>query len=267
MPSVILQRHEAVVEIVLNRPELLNAANRELISELAAATAEAAEDRGARVVVLRGAGTHFCAGGDITMFGELIELPPAQRRQALYGIVDHLHPLLIRLRHMPKPVVAAVQGAAAGFGLSLVVAADLALAAEDAIFTSGYIHLGTSPDGGLTAMLARVVGLKQAAELMLLGDRFDARRALELGIVNRLVPPAALEAEAMALARRLAGGPIHAYARTKALLQATLGDAFDAQLRRETESFAACAATEEFVEGVRAFLAKRPPQFGGMSPS
>jgi 2-(1,2-epoxy-1,2-dihydrophenyl)acetyl-CoA isomerase len=169
--------------------------------------------------------------------------------------------LLIRLRHMPKPVVVAVQGAAAGFGLSLVLAADLALAAEDAVFTSGYIHLGTSPDGGLTAMLVRSVGLKQAAELMLLGDRFDARRALELGLVNRLVPPAILEAEAMALATRLANGPAHALARTKALLQATIGDAFDAQLRREAESFAACAATEEFVEGVRAFLAKRSPVF------
>jgi 2-(1,2-epoxy-1,2-dihydrophenyl)acetyl-CoA isomerase len=263
MPSVVLQRHETVLEIVLNRPELLNAANHELIGELAAAAAEAGEDRAVRAVLLRGAGTHFCAGGDITMFGELIRLAPAERRKALYRIVDGLHPLLIRLRHMPKPVVAAVQGAAAGFGLSLVLAADLALAAEDAIFTSGYIHLGTSPDGGLTAMLARVVGLKQAAELMLLGDRFDAPRALALGLVNRLVPPAALEAEAMALATRLANGPTHAYARTKALLQATLGDAFDAQLRRETESFAACAETEEFLEGVRAFLKKRRPVFTG----
>jgi 2-(1,2-epoxy-1,2-dihydrophenyl)acetyl-CoA isomerase len=261
MPTVILQRHEAVLEIVLNRPEVLNAANHQLIAELAAATGEAAEDRAARVVLLRGAGTHFCAGGDITMFGELIGLPPAERRKALYRIVDGLHPLLIRLRHMPKPVVAAVQGAAAGFGLSLVLAADLALAAEDAIFTSGYIHLGTSPDGGLTAMLGRVVGLKQAAELMLLGDRFDAPRALELGLVNRLVPPSTLDGEARALATRLAAGPTHAYGRTKALLQATLGDAFDAQLRRETESFAACAATEEFVEGVRAFIEKRRPAF------
>ena len=267
MPTVVLRRHEAVLEIILNRPELLNAANRELIGDLAAATAGVAEDQSVRAVLLRGAGTHFCAGGDITMFGELIKLPPTERHRALYEIVDGLHPLLIRLRYMPKPVVAAVQGAAAGFGLSLVVAADLALAAEDAIFASGYIHLGTTPDGGLTALLARVVGLKQAAELMLLGDRFDARRALELGIVNRLVPPAALEGEAMALAMRLANGPAHAYGRTKALLQATLGDAFDAQLRRETESFAGCAATEEFVEGVRAFLEKRPPQFGGMSPS
>ena len=264
MPSVVLKRSDAVLEIILNRSEVLNAANRELISELAGATAEAAEDRNARAVLLRGAGTSFCAGGDITMFGELIELQPAERRRALYQIVDGLHPLLIRLRHMPKPVVVAVQGAAAGVGLSFVLAADLALAAENAIFASGYIHLGTSPDGGLTATLARAVGLKQAAELMMLGDRFDAQRALALGVVNRLVPPSALEGEALALATRLANGPTHAYARTKALLQATLGDAFDAQLRRETESFAACAAGEEFVEGVRAFLEKRPPNFSGI---
>jgi 2-(1,2-epoxy-1,2-dihydrophenyl)acetyl-CoA isomerase len=112
MPTVIVQRQGAVLEIVLNRPEVLNAANRELIGELAAATAEAAEDQAARVVLLRGAGTHFCAGGDITMFAELIRLEPAARQKALYQIVDTLQPLLIRMRHMPKPIVAAVRGAA-----------------------------------------------------------------------------------------------------------------------------------------------------------
>ena len=167
------------------------------------------------------------------------------------------------MRYMPKPVVAIVQGAAAGFGLSLVLAADLALAADDAVFTSGYIHLGTSPDGGMTATLPHIVGIKHAAELMLLGDRFDAQRALALGLVNRVVPAGALDAEAAALAARLAAGPLHAYGRTKALLQATIGDAFDAQLRRETESFAACAATDDFAEGVRAFLEKRRPAFTG----
>jgi 2-(1,2-epoxy-1,2-dihydrophenyl)acetyl-CoA isomerase len=263
MPSVVVERHEGVCEITLNRPEILNAVNRETIAALAAAVTEAAEDRSARVVLLRGAGTHFCAGGDITMFAELIGLDPMERHKALFQIVDLLHPMLIRLRHMPKPVIAAVQGAAAGFGLSLVLAADLALAAEDAVFTSGYIHLGTSPDGGMTATLSRVVGLKRAAELMLLGDRFDAARALELGLVNRVFPAQALAAEAAALAARLAAGPTHAYGRTKALLQATLGDAFDAQLRRETESFAACAATADFAEGVRAFLEKRRPVFAG----
>lgn len=263
MRNVLVRRCGAVLEIVLNRPEMRNAVHHEMIAELAVAAAEAAEDAGARVVLLRGAGTHFCAGGDINMFGELIRLPAADRGQALYRIVDGLHPLLVRLRHMPKPVIAAVHGAAAGFGLSLVLAADLAIAAEDTIFTCGYIHLGTTPDGGMTALLARVVGLKHAAELMMLGDRFDAARAVELGLVNRIVPPAALKAEARTLAERLANGPAHAYGRTKALLQATLGDAFEAQLRRETESFAGCAATDEFVEGVRAFLEKRPPNFTG----
>ena len=263
MPSVVVERHEGVLEIILNRPEILNAVNRETIAALAAAVAEAAEDRAARAVLLRGAGTHFCAGGDITMFAELIRLSPAERLKVLYQIVDALHPLLIRMRHMPKPIVAAVQGAAAGFGLSLVLAADLALAAADTVFTSGYIHLGTSPDGGMTATLPHVVGLKHAAELMLLGDRFDAERALALGLVNRVVPAVALDAEVAALAARLAAGPTQAYARTKGLLQATIGDRFDAQLRRETESFAACAATEDFAEGVRAFLEKRRPVFTG----
>jgi 2-(1,2-epoxy-1,2-dihydrophenyl)acetyl-CoA isomerase len=261
MPSVIVRRQAAVCEIILNRPEIRNALNRQAITSLAAAVAEAAEDHTARAVLLRGTGSHFCAGGDITMFGELLELSSEDRGKALYEIVGGLHSLLMRLRHMPKPVVAAVQGAAAGFGLSLVLAADLALAAEDTVFTSGYIHLGTSPDGGMTMTLPRTVGLKRAAELMFLGDRFDAQRALELGLVNRLVPPAALEAEAMALVTRLANGPTHAYGRTKALLEASVGQLLDAQLKRETESFAACAATDEFVEGVRAFLDKRPPDF------
>jgi 2-(1,2-epoxy-1,2-dihydrophenyl)acetyl-CoA isomerase len=263
MANVIVRRRDGVFEVTLNRPELLNAVNRETIADLAAAVSEADEDRAARAVLLQGTGTHFCAGGDITMFAELIRLTPAERQRALYQIVDTLHPLLIRMRHMPKPIVAVVQGAAAGFGLSLVLAADLALAAEDAVFASGYIHLGTSPDGGLTATLPRIVGLKQAAELMLLGDRFDARRALELGLVNRVVPAEKLAAEAAALAARLAAGPTQAYGRTKALLQATLGDGFDAQLRRETENFAACAASEDFAEGVRAFLEKRAPVFTG----
>ena len=165
MPSVVVERHEGVLEIILNRPEILNAVNRETIGALAAAVAEAAEDRDARAVLLRGAGTHFCAGGDITMFAELIRLPPAERQIALYRIVATLHPLLTRMRYMPKPVVAIVQGAAAGFGLSLVLAADLALAADDAVFTSGYIHLGTSPDGGMTATLPHIVGISSAARL------------------------------------------------------------------------------------------------------
>jgi 2-(1,2-epoxy-1,2-dihydrophenyl)acetyl-CoA isomerase len=263
MAKVVVERRGAVLEIRLNRPEVLNAVDREAIMALAAAAAEAAEDRTARAVLLCGEGGHFCAGGDITMFGELIELSPEERRKVLYETVDALHPLLVRLRHMPKPVVVAVQGAAAGFGLSLVLAADLALAAEDAVFACGYINLATSPDGGMTALLPAAVGLKCASELALLGERFDAARALALGIINRVVMPEALTAEAEALAQRLAAGPATAYARTKALLQASLGDGFDAQLRREAENFAICAATDDFAEGVRAFLEKRRPAYAG----
>jgi 2-(1,2-epoxy-1,2-dihydrophenyl)acetyl-CoA isomerase len=263
MAKVVVERRGGVFEIRLNRPEVLNAVDREAIAALAAAAAEAAEDRAARAVLLCGAGTHFCAGGDITMFGELIRLAPEERRRVLYETVDALHPLLVRLRYMPKPVVAAVQGAAAGFGLSLVLAADIALAAEDAVFACGYINIATSPDGGMTALLPAAVGLKRATELALLGERFDAAQALALGIINRVVAPGALMAEAENLAQRLAAGPATAYARTKALLQASLGDAFDAQLRREAENFAICAATDDFAEGVRAFLDKRRPAFTG----
>ena len=263
MPKVIVERDGAVLRIAINRPQVLNAVDRETIAALASAVDEADRDKAARVVLLCGEGTHFCAGGDIGMFGELIQLPAEERRQALYQTVEALHPLLLGLRHMPKPVVVAVQGAAAGFGLSLVLAADLAVAAEDAVFACGYIHLGTSPDGGMTALLPAIVGLKLAAELTLLGERFDAGRALALGIVNRLAPPDRLAAEAEVLAERLAAGPAEAYARTKGLLQATLGAGFAAQLRREAESFAACAAGDDFVEGVRAFLDKRRPSFRG----
>jgi len=263
MPKVITERRGTVFEIRINRPERLNAVDRETIAALADAAAEAAEDKTVRAVLLRGEGAHFCAGGDITMFGELIRLLPDERRKVLYQIVDALHPLLVRLRHMPKPVVAAVQGAAAGFGLSLVLAADLAIAADDAVFACGYIHLGASPDGGMTATLPGIVGLKLATELTLLGERFDAPRALALGIVNRLVSPDRLVVEAEAMVERLSIGPSEAYARTKALMQASLGEAFDAQLRREAENFAACAATDDFVEGVRAFLDKRGPNFTG----
>jgi len=153
--------------------------------------------------------------------------------------------------------------ACAGAGLAMACAADLRYAAASAVFATAFLRAGLSGDFGGPWTLTRLVGAAKARELYMLGDRFDAGRALELGLVNRVVPADALAAEAAGLAARLVAGPTYAYGRTKALLQATLGDAFDAQLRRETESFAACAATADFAEGVRAFLEKRRPVFAG----
>jgi 2-(1,2-epoxy-1,2-dihydrophenyl)acetyl-CoA isomerase len=156
-----------------------------------------------------------------------------------------------------------VRGAAAGFGLSLMMACDLAIAADNAYFTLAYTLIGASPDGGSTFSLPRIVGQKKAMEIALLGDRFDASTAERLGIVNRVVPAAALEEETARLAARLASGPTAVYARTKTLLQASLNASLPAQLQAEAEAFAASAAEPDFREGLAAFIEKRKPQFKG----
>ncbi len=167
------------------------------------------------------------------------------------------------MRRMPQPIVASLRGAAAGFGLSLALAADLAIAAQDAYFTLAYCRIGTSPDGGSTYHLPRLVGLRKALEIALLGERFDAATARELGIVNWVVPGAALESETAKVARRLAEGPGHALAQTKKLLDASFERTLEAQLAAEAETFAGCAASADFAEGVSAFVGKRAARFSG----
>ena len=217
-----------------------------------------------RCVVLRGAGDHFMAGGDIKGFhGRLAETTPVERSGHFRAKIHGLHPAIAAIRRMPKPVVASLRGAAAGFGLSLALATDLAIAAEDAYFTLAYCRIGTSPDGGSSFHLPRLVGLRKAMEIALLGDRFDAETAHSLGLVNWVVPSAELEAETAKLAGRLALGPGVALGETKALLNASLGNALEAQLALEAESFASCAATQDFAEGVTAFVEKRHAKFQG----
>ena len=162
-------------------------------------------------------------------------------------------------------MIASVRGAAAGFGLSLMLACDLAIAAEDAYFTLAYCLIGTSPDGGSTFALPRTVGCKKAMEIALLGDRFDAATAERLGLVNHVVPVALLEPETMKLATRLAAGPTAVYARTKALLTHSLSNTLESQLQREAEAFAQSAAEPDFEEGLRAFIGKRKASFKGLA--
>jgi 2-(1,2-epoxy-1,2-dihydrophenyl)acetyl-CoA isomerase len=261
---VLLEVDGGIATVTLNRPEVLNALSDDMIAALVEVMARVEADKAVRCVVLRGAGDHFMAGGDIKGFhSRLGETAPAERGAHFRAKIHKLHPAIVSMRRMPKPVIASLRGAAAGFGLSLALATDLAIAAEDAYFTLAYCLIGTSPDGGSSYHLPHIVGLRKAMEIALLGERFDAETAQALNLVNWVVPTAELEAETAKLAARLANGPGRALAETKALLNASFDNPLEAQLAMEAESFATCAGTDDFAEGVTAFVEKRPAKFQG----
>ena len=260
-PPLLVDREDAIATLTLNRPDSLNALDPAMIDALSIETRALAADRTIRCVVIRGAGGHFMVGGDIRHFAALVDAAPAERQRSLDELIARVHPTIETLHRMPQPVLASVHGAVAGFGLSLLCACDLAIAAESAYFTAAYRQLGLTPDGGLSYALPRLVGSKKAMELLLLAERFDSREALRLGLVNRLVPDGELQAATAAMARSLASGPDLATRNAKRLLRQSLAQPLSVQLDAEAASFGACAATEDFVEGVRAFLAKRAPHF------
>jgi 2-(1,2-epoxy-1,2-dihydrophenyl)acetyl-CoA isomerase len=221
--------------------------------------AEIGADATIRAVIVSGAGKAFMAGGDVANFhANLPDMPRLFR-----GMAGAFHEMIQAMRSLPKPILAKVHGPCAGGGLSVMLACDLAVAAEGAKFTLAYANIGTSPDGGSTHHLPRVVGLRRALELAMVVDPFDAKRAAELGLVNWVVPDAELDARADTIAQRLAQGPTLAYARTKALMNATFEQPFHAQLAAEIDGFASCAESKDFAEGVTAFVEKRKPRFEG----
>ena len=259
--TVLLARDGPVATLTLNRPDVLNVLDLAMVDALVAHTTAVAADDSLRVVVLRGAGKHFMAGGDIRMFGAALANPPAERRRDTQRMIDRLHVVIELFHRMPHPVVGRLHGAVAGFGLSLMNACDLVVAADDAYFAGAYRHIAVTPDGGGTWSLPRIVGARKAMEIFLLGERFDAAEALRLGLVNRIAPAADLDRELAAIVRSLADGPALALRNTKRLVRQSLAQSLSEQLTAEAVSFGQCTADADFTEGITAFLAKRPPQF------
>jgi 2-(1,2-epoxy-1,2-dihydrophenyl)acetyl-CoA isomerase len=254
-----------VATFTLDRPAALNALSTDMVVGMRQFFGEIERDPRVRCLVINGGGEHFMAGGDLKFFlGQFQSTPDREARRRMFEEYIHaLHPAIFTLRRMRKPVIASVQGACAGFGLSLAMACDLTIAADNAYFTLAYINIATSPDGSGTYFLPRLVGLKTAMEIALLGDRFDAATAKQRGLVNFVVPAADLAAETAKLAGRLAAGPTHAIGNTKALLNASLGRDLETQLAAEAASFADCAAADDMEEGLNAFVAKRRPVYKG----
>lgn len=256
---VLLECQDGVARIRFNRPEALNAIDQTMAESLRAICRELAGSQDLRVIVLSGQGTAFMAGGDLAQFrGDKGRI--AQTAQA---IIKPLNEALTMLAAMPQLVVAGVHGSVAGAGVSLMLAADLCIAAAGTQFNLAYSRIGASPDASASWSLPRVVGLRKALELTLLAETFDAEEALRLGIVNRVVPARSLAEETDILARRLSIGPGFAYGQTKRLLRTSHGKTLEEQLDAELEAFCACAGTDDFTEGLEAFFEKRRPVFQG----
>lgn len=254
-----IERRDAIATLVLDRPERLNAVEARMRGEIVPALRQLVDDERVRVVVLTGAGRAFCAGADI---GYLRQLKEEEDLQALADLVDAGGQAALLIRGAPKPVIAAVNGPAAGGGANLALACDLRIASERASIGQTFVRIGLHPDWGGTFVLPRIVGASRALELMWTGRMVEAHEALELGLFDRVVPAEELEGEVARLAGALAAAAPEAVARIKAAVYAATGDDLDGALARERQSQIALFRSTDADEGLRAFVEKRAPVFG-----
>jgi 2-(1,2-epoxy-1,2-dihydrophenyl)acetyl-CoA isomerase len=261
MESILVARHGRVLLVTLNRPESLNALVAEMGHALAVAVQDAAADAGVGAVVVTGAGRGFCSGGDIAFMQEV--MANGARWEDFRGVVSAGREFALAIRACPKPVIAAVNGAAAGGGMGLALACDIRWASERAKFAQSFARLGLHPDWGSLHALTRLAGPSRALELMWTGDPVDAAEALRLGIVSRVLPAESLLEETLAFATRLAEGAGFAIGEIKRSVQAAASLIPEGCLDRELKGQERCWNSKDAKEGIAAFLEKRPPKFEG----
>jgi len=262
METIDVQVADGAATILLNRPEVLNAWNRQFGEDLLAAVQQVADDDAVRAVVIRGAGRGFSSGADLRDFAGQ-ETTAEGHPDVRTTLVERYHPIITGIRRMPKPVVAAVHGPGVGIGCSLALACDLIVASESAYFLLAFVNIGLVPDGGSSVFIPARVGMARAAEMALLGERIPAAKALEWGLINRVYADDAFEREVSDLTARLAAGPTRSYAGTKRQLNNWLYARMDEQLDLEADIQQEMAATGDFAEGVTAFVQKRQAGFTG----
>ncbi|VWX50187.1 enoyl-CoA hydratase/isomerase family protein [Novosphingobium sp. 9U] len=255
-----------VLDLVLDRPEAGNAIASEAIPELAAVFTQAALDNAVRVVSIRATGASFCVGGDVKGFARTIGQTPTERHADYFARMDRARLLMEAYIALPMPVIVACQGAVAGAAVAYPCGADIVLAEPRAKFVFPHQRLGLPPDGGLTYLLPRVVGVRKATELAITAATIDAEEALRLGIVSRIVETDMLQAEAQKLAARLAAAPRGAVRKAHALMRRSLASTPAEQLAAERDAIADSVADPDFTEGVRAFIEKRRPDFPSTRP-
>ncbi|HTA12090.1 MAG TPA: enoyl-CoA hydratase [Solirubrobacteraceae bacterium] len=262
LESVNVLVNDGTATIELNRPQALNAWNAQLGSDLLAALRGVAEDERVRAVLLTGSGRAFSSGADLKDVSG--GKTTASGRPDVYStLTERYHPIMHAIRDLPKPVLAAVNGPAVGIGCSLALCCDLIMAAESAYFLLAFVNIGLAPDGGSSLFVPSRVGMARAAELSMLGERLSAQRALEWGLINHVVPDGELAERAGELATRLASGPTRSYAACKRQLNSWLYSRMGEQLELEARNQQEMAESDDFVEGVMAFMEKRPARFTG----
>jgi 2-(1,2-epoxy-1,2-dihydrophenyl)acetyl-CoA isomerase len=257
--TLLFEVSDAVATITLNRPESANAMNPQMALDLAEVAIVCDDDPGIRAIVVTGAGRMFCAGGDLGSFSEA----GLGVKSLIKKMAGDLHMGLSRLARGNAPVIAAVNGTAAGAGMSLVMACDLAVAAESAVFTMAYTRAGLVPDGSSTFYMPRKIGDRRTRELMLTNRVLKATEAESWGVVNEVVPDDQLLGRAQAMASDLAAGPTLAFGAVKTLLNGTFDQTLESQMELEARAIAELSASVDGQEGINAFLAKRKPEFRG----